>query len=137
METDKLVGKGAQTSGGAGSDAMDGSKERDYHQSFALLIEMVDKTLDDYKSDLQQILFPVFSVLYLTLIRRGFIKGARHFFNQYSPNFKSKNSAHNQDLDTLESVKSQNDLQSSLEVDKYLKNKFFLKLSLHSKEILI
>ena len=37
----------------------------------------------------------------------------------------------------MESVKTQNDLISSLEVDKYLKNKFSIKLSQPAKEILL
>ena len=67
---------------------------------------MVDRTLDDYKSDLQQVLFPVFTILYLTLVRRGFEKMAQTFFKEFQGIFKSKNSEYNQELNVLESVKS-------------------------------
>ena len=33
---------------------------------------MIDRELDEYKGDLQQILYPMFILLYLTMIRRGF-----------------------------------------------------------------
>lgn len=31
---------------------MDGSNEQDYEKSFSLLLEMVDRELDEYKGDL-------------------------------------------------------------------------------------
>ena len=47
---------------------LDGSREKDYDQSFQLLYDMIDRTLDDYKEELRQILFPIFIVLFLTQI---------------------------------------------------------------------
>jgi hypothetical protein len=52
MDTDKVMGKiGAENQGS--EHILDGSRDRDYPQSFRMLIEMIDRTLDDYKSDLQ------------------------------------------------------------------------------------
>jgi transcription initiation factor TFIID subunit 5 len=90
METDKLVGK---NSDGLGNNEhiLDGSAMKDYSLSFSMLVDMVDTTLDDYKSDLQQILFPIFTILYITMIRRNFEKGANQFFKEHEPLFKSNN----------------------------------------------
>jgi transcription initiation factor TFIID subunit 5 len=95
MDTDKQMGK-------MGSDlqnhehVLDGSRDKDYAQSFRMLIEMIDRTLDDYKSDLQQILFPLFTVLYLTLVRRSFEKGSQSFFAEFKGIFISKHVDYNQ-----------------------------------------
>ena len=82
METDKLVGKTADGQN-LNELILDGSSLKDYSESFKMLVQMVDTTLDDYKSDLQQILFPIFTILYLTMIRRNFEKGAKEFFNEF------------------------------------------------------
>ena len=71
-----------------------------------MLVDMVDRTLDDYKSDLQQILFPIFTILYITMIRRNFEKGANQFFKEHEPLFKSNNSQYCETLVLLQSVKS-------------------------------
>ena len=48
MDTDMQVTRGIH-----GSDhLLDGSHESDYAQSFRLLLDMVDRTLDDYKEEL-------------------------------------------------------------------------------------
>lgn len=57
------------------------------------------------------------------MIRRGFEDSAYQFYNQYSPFFKSNNNELNRELNLLESVRSISDIKSSLEFDKYLKNK--------------
>ena len=38
---------------------------------------MIDRTLDDYKEELKQILFPIFIILFLTQVRRGFLVSAK------------------------------------------------------------
>ena len=74
MDTDQQLGKSSvsQPLQALGEMILDGSKEEDYDKSFRSLVEMIDRALDDYKGDLQQILFPMFTILYLTMIRRGF-----------------------------------------------------------------
>ena len=44
---------------------LDGSHATDYAQSFDMLLEMVDRTLDEFKFEIKQIVFPVFCLLYL------------------------------------------------------------------------
>lgn len=95
-----------------------------------MLVEMIDRTLDDYKEELMQILFPIFTILFVTQVRRGFESSARQFFDKYCTLFRPKNTSNSTPsvLDDLERVKTSNDLSSSLEVNKYIKNKFHLKL---------
>jgi hypothetical protein len=57
------------------------------------------------------------------MIRRGFEDSAYQFYNQYQSFFKSNNNELNRELNLLESVRSISDIKSSLEFDKYLKNK--------------
>jgi len=105
METDRLVGKNSEGLGN-NEHILDGSGMKDYSLSFCMLVDMVDRTLDDYKSDLQQILFPIFTILYITMIRRNFEKGANQFFKEHEPLFKSNNSQYCETLVLLQSVKS-------------------------------
>ena len=85
---------------------LDGSKESDYQKSFSLLVDMIDRTLDDYKGDLQQILFPIFAILYLTMVRRGFESEGQEFFQKFAYLFQTQNSLFNEYLNLLESVKT-------------------------------
>ena len=52
---------------------------------------MIDRTLDDYKEELKQILFPIFIILFLTQVRRGFLVSAKAFFDKNREIFKSNN----------------------------------------------
>ena len=57
------------------------------------------------------------------MIRRGYEAPASSFFTQFSSCFKSNNTELNREINLLESVKTISDIKSSLEFDKYLKNK--------------
>jgi hypothetical protein len=59
---------------------------------------MIDRTLDDYKEELKQILFPIFIILFLTQVRRGFLVSAKAFFDKNREIFKSNNEQLNQEL---------------------------------------
>lgn len=64
METEKQVVQSMSSTTGI----LNGANEHDYTKSFTLLIEMIDRELDEYKGDMQQILFPMFIVLHLTMV---------------------------------------------------------------------
>lgn len=85
---------------------------------------MIDRTLDDYKEELQRTLFPMFAVLYVTMIRRGFEDKAAEFMEVFGPRFHHQDQVLNQDLTLLRSVRTQDDLMTSLRADKYILNKF-------------
>ena len=59
---------------------------------------MIDRTLDDYKEELRQILFPIFIILFLTQVRRGFQASAKSFFDKNREIFKSNNEQLNHEL---------------------------------------
>lgn len=52
---------------------------------------MIDRTLDDYKEELMQILFPVFIILFVTQVRRGFDNSAKQFYEKFSSHFGQQN----------------------------------------------
>ena len=72
MDTERSMGlvEGFEPNLNSSDIVKDGSREQDYAQSYQMLLEMIDRSLDDYKEDLKQVLFPVFAVLYLTMVRR-------------------------------------------------------------------
>lgn len=67
---------------------LDGSHATDYAQSFDMLLDMVDRTLDEFKFEIKQIVFPVFCLLYLMQIKRGFELSAKKFYEDYSSLFR-------------------------------------------------
>lgn len=97
---------------------LDGSHETDYAQSFEKLLEMIEKTLDEYKDELHQLIFPFFVVLYLTMIRRGFEQAARLFIEEYGSYVPEE------ELALLENVKCREQQATTLNCDKFLLNKF-------------
>lgn len=79
MDTDMQMNQGLNTM--AGNRKIDGSFNEDYQRCFQTLLDMIDKTLDEYKEELQQVIFPFFTVLYLTMIKRGFDQSAKEFID--------------------------------------------------------
>lgn len=43
-----------------------------YTDSFELLKKYIDQSLDQYKEDLQNIIFPVFTLLFLNMMRKKY-----------------------------------------------------------------
>lgn len=110
---------------------LDGSHDTDYEQGFKMLLKLIDSALDEFKVELQQLVFPYFTILYLTMIRRGFDAKASEFMDSF------KHLIFNPDLPMLKSIKTNHDLVSSLNADKYLLNKFQVKFSEQSKELIL
>lgn len=53
MDTDMQMNQVSGVSYSNSSEhLLDGSKDKDYAQSFQMLVEMIDRTLDDYKEEL-------------------------------------------------------------------------------------
>lgn len=67
---------------------------------------MIDRELDEYKGDLQQILFPMFLVLHLTMVYRGFEQGSSKFYDLFAYLFKSNDQIENEELNMLKSIKT-------------------------------
>jgi len=79
----------------------------------------------------------MFIVLHLTMVKRGFEDGSQKFYSKFADLFRSSQNELNEDLNLLKSVRTLRDLSSSLEYEKFLKNKFQIKLSFHANEILM
>ena len=92
----------------------------------------IDQSLDEVKSELQKVLFPVFACLFLNMVLKKFIKEAIQFLNRHKGEFLPQ---HKLDVATLETITDASRLQDP-EVSKYLKNKFYIKMSRHSYTLL-
>lgn len=71
------------------------------------------------------------------MVQRGFEEASQKFYTKFADLFRSADADQNEELNLLNSIRTLRDLNSSLEYDKYLKNKFYIKLSFHANEILM
>jgi len=86
----------------------------------------VDLSLDEFKQELQRVVFPIFVCLFLNMmLRKDLQKDAISFFNASKEDFRLQ---HREDITLLETVQDLSRV-SDPEVAKYLKNKFFIKMS--------
>ena len=102
-----------------------GRDPNDYIECFQKLKEFIDQSLDEFKSELVRVLFPIFMCLYLNMILKKFYSEARNFLNDNKGEFHPH---HKQEIALLETVTDQHRLEDP-EVSKYLKNKFFVKMN--------
>lgn len=88
--------------------------------------EFVDLSLDEYKHELQRVVFPIFVCLFLNMVlRKELQKDALIFFESSKEDFRAQ---HRDDIVLLETVHDVCRV-SDPEVAKYLKNKFYIKIS--------
>ena len=98
---------------------------------------MIDREQDEYRGDLQQILFPMFIVLHLQMITQQFEDGAKRFWEEFAELFEQPEQGHPQtDLQLLKEVRNISDLRSNLDYERFFKNKFVIKMSFHAREVL-
>ena len=128
-----LLGKGQNAAQAAKYQNMySGRDPNDYFECFAKLKNFIDQSLDEFKSELVRVLFPIFVCLYLNMILKKFFTEAQNFLNENKGEFHPH---HKQEIALLETVTDQHRLEDP-EVSKYLKNKFFVKMSRHSYTLL-
>ena len=84
------------------------------------------------KTELSKVLFPVFVCLFLNMILKNFKEEAASFFQKHKGQFLP---SHRADISVLETVYDMQRLEDP-EVSKYIKNKFFVKISRHSYTLL-
>jgi transcription initiation factor TFIID subunit 5 len=104
----------------------------DYDESFSKLQNFIDLSLDEVKTELSKVLFPVFVCLFLNMIMKAFNDEAKQFFQKHKGQFLP---SHKADISILETVQDLQRLEDP-EVSKYIKNKFFVKISRHSYTLL-
>jgi ketopantoate hydroxymethyltransferase len=61
---------------------LNGDKAEHFVESFKLLKKFIDESLDQYKEELQSVMFPMFTELFLGMVKGGFVKEARKFFSE-------------------------------------------------------
>ena len=109
-----------------------GKEASDYQECFKKLKNFIDQSLDEFKSELVRVLFPIFLCLYLNMVLKKFYAEARTFLDEHKNDFHPY---HKKEIAMLETVTDQHRLEDP-EVSKYLKNKFFVKMSRHSYTLL-
>ena len=64
--------------------------------------DFVDLSLDEFKQELNRVVFPVFVCLFLQMVqKKGFEQAAGEFFARYAEGFRAK---HRADINVLETV---------------------------------
>lgn len=71
-----------------------------YTESFRLLKKYIEESLDLYKDEMQNVLFPIFVELFLGMVKNQHVAAAKQFFNDERYQFASPD--HREDLITLE-----------------------------------
>lgn len=57
-----------------------GDQPEHYFESFRLLKKYIEDSLDLYKEELKDVLFPIYAHLFLGMIKNGHIAAAKRFF---------------------------------------------------------
>lgn len=104
-----------------------------YFESYGLLKRYIEESLDMFREELHRVLFPIFVELFLGMITHEYYTEARRFFEAEKFLFHS---GHKEDLSVLEQVDNISKLGIP-EISKYLSNKFVVKVSIQSFQILI
>lgn len=104
-----------------------------YFESYGLLKRYIEESLDLFREELHRVMFPIFVELYLGMITHEYYAEARRFFDSEKFLF---NSGHREDLIVLEQVDNISKLGIP-EISKYLSNKFVVKVSIQSFQLLI
>ena len=53
-----------------------------YIESYRMLKKYIDESLDQFKEEMQSVLFPMFVQLFLSMIQSDFVQQAKDFLNE-------------------------------------------------------
>jgi transcription initiation factor TFIID subunit 5 len=96
--------------------------------------EWINSSLDLYKNELIQILYPIFVHCYLEMISKGFVEESKSFFSKY----KSQHvHFHGNEIHTLEGVQTQSILTENELTQRFLKSKYDVRISQISFDLLM
>eukprot|EP01080_Neovahlkampfia_damariscottae_P004249 gene4249-7586_t len=96
--------------------------------------EWINSSLDLFKNELIQILYPIFVHSYLEMISKGYIQESKEFFNKY----KSQHvHFHGNEIHTLEGVQTQSILTENELTQRFLKSKYDIRISQISYDLLM
>ena len=109
-----------------------GNQPSDYTECFNKLKTFIEQSLDEVRSELDRVLFPIFVCLFLNMVLKKFLVEALEFLNTNKGEFLPH---HKNDIAVLETVQDLQRLEDP-EISKYMKNKFYVKMSRHSYTLL-
>ncbi|KAL9645427.1 hypothetical protein ABK040_002625 [Willaertia magna] len=122
----------SSSSSNTGSSATKGGKT--YLQAYQSLTDWVYSSLEIYKNELIQVLYPVFVHCYLELVQKGFIDEARKFLTKYKTQHANY---HYDEILTLQSLQSNEIIQQNEFSQRLLSHKFIIRLSEASFHLLM
>jgi len=100
---------------------------KEYAKHYEKLCEFVSgSTLDNYKLELEQVLYPIFVHCFLELISKHHQQEARTFFNRFVADHEV---LHKPDLCALQGVQNPQHLKSNEKAARFRDNKFGLRMS--------
>ncbi|XP_070570065.1 transcription initiation factor TFIID subunit 5-like [Ptychodera flava] len=108
----------------------DPSKYEEYYNN---VISFVESALDRYKSELAQILYPVFVHMYLELVYNGHETEAQSFFDKFHG---IQEEYHQEDLVKLSTVTKKEHMKSNELMINFRSSKFTIKMSRDSYQLL-
>lgn len=86
----ELLGQGQSASQAAKyQNIYSGRDPNDYHECYHKLKNFIDQSLDEFKSELVRVLFPIFVCLYLNMVLKNFYAEAQKFLQQNKSDFDS------------------------------------------------
>ncbi len=109
-----------------------GDQPEHYVESYRLLKKYIEESLDLYKEELQSVLFPMFTQLYLGMIQSQFTVEAKQFYLEEKFQFHFNYKDELKDLELADHTKL-----GDPNIAKYLTNKFQVKISLYAFQLLI
>lgn len=101
---------------------------------YAKLRQWIEDSLDAFKNDLSNLLFPVFIHLYLNLISRGKESDAHTLMEQYREDFTG---AHLNEIRQIEMIKDSSNLKESTLAIAFLTNKYHLSMGKYAFDLFI
>lgn len=109
-----------------GSDALD--------NGYAKLRQWIEDSLDAFKNDLHNLLFPIFSHLYLDLVSRGKDTEAQVLFSRYKKDFLL---LHANEIRQLEMAREPSSLKENVIANAFLSNKYHLTMGKYAFDLFI
>lgn len=100
-------------------------------KGYARLKEWIEDSLDQFRNDLMNLLYPLFVHIYFDLLFSDHIKEAKEFFN------KNKNDFHNSEIQILESIYTMQHLNENHLVNAYRTNKYNLSMGKYAFDLFI
>ncbi|KAI5190499.1 transcription initiation factor TFIID subunit 5 [Nematocida sp. AWRm77] len=101
---------------------------------YSKLRQWIEDSLDAFKNDLNNLLFPVFIHLYLDMISRGKESDAHVFMEQYKEDFLA---SHKNEIRQIEMIKDSSNLKANELAIAFLTNKYHLSMGKYAFDLFI